>query len=107
MLHHASLRFHVAGLAVLCLAALLQGNCRADEGSAPAPAARPDDDAGRPDSFRYYGPNGLWKSWNDGQRLGRDTWIFWAGGNQKFPRLTTVLAGQSPLPVSVDWFRIL
>src|SRR4051794_26869195 len=42
------------------------------------------DRAKEPDSFRYYGPNGLWETWDQGQRLGRDTWFFDTYGNQKF-----------------------
>jgi hypothetical protein len=41
-----------------------------------------DDRAKRPDSFQYYGPNGLWYKWTEGQKLGRDTWIFSTYGNQ-------------------------
>jgi hypothetical protein len=67
----------------------------------------PDERAGWPDSFKYYGPGGLWKSWSPSQRFGRDTWIFWTGGNQKFLRLASQLAGQLPTPISIEFFRML
>jgi hypothetical protein len=58
-----------------------------------------------PDSFKYYGPNGLWYTWDQGQRLGRDTWFFDTGGNQKFYRILARFGGQ--LGISVDFFRLL
>lgn len=91
-------------LVALCLVLGGQGS------APPAPAAPPGDKPGpadAKDSFRYYGPNGLWKTWTEGQRNGRDTWIFWTGGNQKFLRLTTLLGGRSPLPISVEFYRML
>src|SRR5262245_36928871 len=69
------------------------------------PTAQPAEDNDRahePDSYFYYGPNGLWKDWHDDpaknpngpvERLGRDTWIHWTWGNQKFLRKASVLAG--------------
>src|SRR5262245_55443031 len=62
---------------------------------------------GEKDSYKYYGPNGLWKQWDDEQRLGRDTWIFWTRGNQKFLRSGARLAGNLPAPISLDLFRAL
>lgn len=65
------------------------------------------------DSYKYYGPGSLWKQWNEDtpkakmQRLGRDTWIHWTWGNQKVVRSATVLAGNLPVPVSLDLFRLL
>lgn len=61
----------------------------------------------RPDSYAYYGlgvdeANG---GYNASQREGRDTWIMWTAGNQKFFRLGTELAGA--LGVSVEYFRLL
>jgi hypothetical protein len=84
----------------------------------PQPAAdanrEVDERAGKPDSYYYYGPHGLWKHWQapnnadaPAQRLGRDTWIHWTWGNQKFLRRVGVLAGSLPVPVSVDFFRLL
>ncbi|HEV3447869.1 MAG TPA: hypothetical protein VG099_24745, partial [Gemmataceae bacterium] len=83
--------------------------------AAPALAnAHADERGQKPDSFLYYGPNGLWKYWHDpanmqasSQRLGRDTWIHWTWGNQKFLRKVAVLAGQLPVPISSDFFRAL
>jgi hypothetical protein len=77
-------------------------------------APQTDERSSKPDSYFYYGPNGLWKYWHDpnnkealAQRLGRDTWIHWTWGNQKFLRKAAVLAGQLPVPVSLDFFRVL
>ena len=58
-----------------------------------------------PDSFKYYGPNGLWWKWDDSQRLGRDTWIFYTGGTQKFYHILARFGGQ--FGISVDFFRLL
>src|SRR5262249_20975137 len=73
----------------------------------PKAGAYKDERSGWPDSFKYYGPNGLWKTWNESQRLGRDTWIYWTGGNQKFLRLGTLLGGQQQVPISIEYFRLL
>jgi hypothetical protein len=75
------------------------------EQAAAAPAA--DERAGYKDSFKYYGPNNLWKTWTDDQKFGRDTWIFWTGGNQKFLRLATELGGRKAVPISIEYFRLL
>src|SRR5262245_32231587 len=76
--------------------------------AAPAPATPyPDDRRDKPDSFRYYGPNGLWRTWTPGQRVGRDTWHFWTGGNQHLLRLGTVKAGELTVPLSIEYFRLL
>jgi hypothetical protein len=70
--------------------------------------------ADKKDSFKYYGPNNLYQYWHDdnnkdgpAQRLGRDTWIHWTWGNQKVLRHASVLAGNLPAPVSIDFFRLL
>jgi hypothetical protein len=61
------------------------------------------------DSYINYGPKFL----ADGSRkdpawrLGRDTWIHWTWGNQKIIRRAAVIAGNLPVPVSIDMFRIL
>jgi hypothetical protein len=54
------------------------------------------------------------KDWHDpankdaeAQRLGRDTWIHWTWGNQKLLRKASVFAGNLPVPVSIDFFRLL
>jgi hypothetical protein len=106
-------------LAALALAAALgrptPGAYGADERlPAPKPDRPPDKRADWPDSYYYYGPNGLWKHWHDpknkdapAQRLGRDTWIHWTWGNQKVIRRAAVLAGNLPVPVSIDPFRLL
>lgn len=88
------------GRLALILGALL-GFAAATAGDDPKRASQ------WPDSFKYYGPNGLWKKWNDSQRIGRDTWIFWTWGNQKFLRKVAVLAGNLPAPISLDFFRVL
>ena len=79
-----------------------------------ADEAATDERASKPDSYYYYGPNGLWKYWHDpnnpkapSERLGRDTWIHWTWGNQKFLRKAAVLAGRLPVPISLDFFRVL
>jgi len=59
------------------------------------------------DSFKYYGPSGLWKTWTPQQRRGRDMWLFWTAGNQKFYRYLQVYAGNLPVPMSVDFYRLL
>ncbi len=58
-----------------------------------------------PDSFKYYGPNGLWSKWSDDQKIGRDTWIMSTFGNQKFYRLLAEFGGS--LGMSIDFFRML
>jgi hypothetical protein len=97
----------VLGAATLSLAPALPA-ARAADGPAGDERDR------LPDSYKYYGPGGLWKHWNDpgnpdaaAQRLGRDTWIHWTWGNQKFLRKAAVLAGRLPVPVSLDFFRVL
>jgi hypothetical protein len=57
------------------------------------------------DSFKYYGPGGLWYRWTDDQKLGRDTWFFYTGGTQKFYRILATFGGQNG--ISVDFFRLL
>jgi hypothetical protein len=61
----------------------------------------------RPDSYWYYGPNDLWKKWTPAQKRGRDTWILWTGGNQKFLRWATEYAGSLKVPVSIEMYRAL
>jgi mono/diheme cytochrome c family protein len=89
---------------------------------APAYAPQAGQSADPRNSYLYYGPNELWKWWNDpenkwgdpqskekrqSERLGRDTWIHWTWGNQKFLRRVAVLAGNLPVPISLDFFRVL
>lgn len=57
------------------------------------------------DSFFYYGPNGLWWKWTPDQKLGRDTWFFYTGRNQKFYRILAEFGGQNG--ISIDFFRLL
>jgi hypothetical protein len=103
-------RVRAAALTALCVAVW------AAYGVVPAAHGQGsvDDRAGKPDSYLYYGPNGLWKYWNEpnnklgaSERLGRDTWIHWTWGNQKFLRRVAVLGGALPVPVSLDFFRVL
>jgi hypothetical protein len=99
---------------LLIIALSLPRYASSDGNNPPAPAPAADPTAEKPtDSYWYYGPNGLARSWNktdkDGaiQRLGRDTWIHWTWGNQKVIRRAAVIAGNLPVPVSVDPFRLL
>jgi hypothetical protein len=93
----------------LGMAGIVLGLARERTLGADVPAASPSTDtpARDADSFKYYGPGGLGKTWDASQRLGRDTWIFWTWGNQKFLRKVAVLAGNQPVPISVDFFRTL
>jgi hypothetical protein len=59
----------------------------------------------QPDSYKYYGPNGLWYKWSDDQKLGRDTWIMSTFGNQKFYRILAEFGGS--LGMSIDFYRLL
>ncbi len=46
------------------------------EPSAGSHPGGPDADRSKyKDSYKYYGPNGLWYKWSEGQKLGRDTWL--------------------------------
>jgi mono/diheme cytochrome c family protein len=83
-------------------------------GTPPPPNPKEDHRAEKEDSYYYYGPNNLYQYWHDpnnkdaaAQRLGRDTWIHWTWGNQKILRRASVLAGNMPVPVSIDLFRLL
>ncbi len=58
-----------------------------------------------PDSFRYYGPNGLWYTWNDDQKIGRNTWLFYTAGNQKFYHILAKFGGEFDL--SVNFYRLI
>jgi hypothetical protein len=88
----------IVGLALLGLA----GEDRRD-GRGDKPGAGYDERAGWKDSFKYYGPNKLWQTWTPSQKFGRDTWLFWTGGNQKFLRLLA----EQVAPLSIDLFRLL
>lgn len=98
----------------LALASLALGGLFARDGSLIAPrSAAAEGSAGRradprsqlPDSYWYYGPNGLWKTWSPEQRIGRNTWWFYTGGNQKFYRILAEFGGENGL--SVDFNRLL
>ena len=54
-----------------------------------------------PDSYAYYGLGA--GKYTTSQRRGRDTWIFWTAGNEKFFRLGTELAGR--IGVSIEYLR--
>jgi hypothetical protein len=106
--------YRLSGVAVSFGAAFAALACTSTAALAADEAAGNDERANKPDSYLYYGPNGLWKHWQDpanpdapAQRLGRDTWIHWTWGNQKFLRKVAVLGGRLPVPVSVDFFRLL
>ena len=66
-------------------------------GGAPQGAA-----AGPKDKYAYYGKG---DGYTPDQKLGRDTWIMWTGGNEKFFRLGSVTAGNLAIPV--EYFRLL
>lgn len=87
------------------LAILLVGLASTPPGQSASAEDQEPDRSKLPDSFKYYGPNGLWYKWNDGQRLGRDTWIMSSYGNQKFYRILTKFGGS--LGISVDFYRLL
>jgi mono/diheme cytochrome c family protein len=72
------------------------GATPAGAGTTPAPGDS------KPDKYEYYG---LKSKYTDEQKLGRDTWIMWTGGNQDFFRLGSVKAGQLGIPV--EYFRLL
>ena len=57
----------------------------------------------RLDSYAYYGLGA--SHYTPEQRRGRDTWIFWTGGNEKFFRLGTRLGGR--IGVSIEYYRLL
>jgi mono/diheme cytochrome c family protein len=69
----------------------------------PAPASG---DAGRAvfveDRYEYYG---LGDRYTPEQKQGRDTWIMWTGGNQKFFRLGSVVGGKIGVPI--EYYRLL
>ena len=73
------------------------------------PAADPPN--AKPDSFKYYGPGKLRSQWDldswQPHRIGRDSWFFWTWGNQKFLRFGSKALSSSPVPVSLDLFRLL
>jgi mono/diheme cytochrome c family protein len=54
------------------------------------------------DKYAYYGKG---SGYTPLQQTGRDTWIMWTGGNQKFFRLGTEKAGGFGIPV--EYFRLL
>jgi hypothetical protein len=76
-----------------------------DHGEGYASGSKLPDRSTLPDSVRYYGPNGLWASWDAEQKIGRNTWMFYTGGNQKFYRIFAHFGGQAG--VSIDFFRLL
>jgi mono/diheme cytochrome c family protein len=54
------------------------------------------------DKYAYYGKGDAYTA---SQKIGRDTWIMWTGGNQNFFRLGSVKAGGFGIPV--EYFRLL
>jgi hypothetical protein len=64
-----------------------------------------DDRSKLTDSFKYYGPNGLWKTWDEEQRIGRNTWFVYNAGNQKFYRILSRFGGSHG--ISIDFYRLL
>ena len=54
------------------------------------------------DKYAYYG-RGV--GYTASQKIGRDTWIMWTGGNEKFFRLGSEKAGGFGIPV--EYFRLL
>jgi mono/diheme cytochrome c family protein len=57
------------------------------------------------DSYVYYGKGEKEGGYTELERKGRDTWIMWTGGNEKFFRLGTELAGS--FGISVEYYRLL
>ncbi len=113
-MHRQRWWWFLAAAAIVGMIAFRESAPRVQADQAPARPSGADGRAGEPDSYFYYGPNGLWKYWHDPanpqasiERLGRDTWIHWTWGNQKFLRKASVLAGNLTVPVSVDFFRLL
>lgn len=90
---------HLLGFVVTGYACLSPTNCERTYAQ--------DERSTLPDSYKYYGPQGLWKKWSEEQRLGRDTWIFWTWGNQNFLRNAARLGGSGEVPISLDFFRLL
>jgi hypothetical protein len=97
-----NLRWKCLGILVVCIA-LTPLACFGAHASPNAYQAR--------DSFRYYGPGNLRELWDrdDWQphRIGRDTWIFWTWGNQKFLRYGQKQLAKQAIPISLDMFRLL
>ncbi len=54
------------------------------------------------DKYEYYGKGAEYTA---SQKIGRDTWIMWTGGNQNFFRLGSVVAGRFGIPV--EYFRLI
>ena len=76
------------------------------EPSAGSHPGGPDADRSKyKDSYKYYGPNGLWYKWSEGQKLGRDTWLLYTGGNYKFYRQLAKFSGG--LGATMDFNRLL
>jgi hypothetical protein len=46
-----------------------------------------------PDGFRYYGPNGLWNTWNEDQKIGRNTWLFYTERDSHMAAIQTPAPG--------------
>ncbi len=57
---------------------------------------------GPKDKYAYYGKG---DGYTPDQKLGRDTWIMWTGGNEKFFRIGSVTAGNLGIPI--EYFRLL
>jgi hypothetical protein len=74
-------------------------------GGAPGYGGQEPNRSKLPDSFRYYGPNGLWKTWNDDQKIGRNSWLFYTAGNQQFYHILRTFAGE--FGISIDFYRLL
>ena len=70
--------------------------------SGDAPAVPASVNGGPKDKYAYYGKG---DAYTPDQKLGRDTWIMWTGGNEKFFRLGSVTAGNLAIPV--EYFRLL
>jgi hypothetical protein len=64
-----------------------------------APSGAPDEPK---DKYAYYGKGAAYTA---EQKLGRDTWIMWTGGNEKLFRLGSVMGGN--LGISIEYFRLL
>lgn len=98
-----------SGAFVLCL---ILGN--AQHRLIAQDAKNPQNSENRPDSFKYYGPQGLWYKFKDSEalRLGRDTWFFWTGGSglggtQYFYRALSVNSGSIPLQGKIQFYSLM
>jgi hypothetical protein len=109
MLRQAVLAFSILGL-------LLQSACALGDDYSYGPEQAPGylDRKDLPDSFKYYGPQGIWKklAGSPTLRLGRDTWFFWTGGagqggTQHFYRALSVNSSKIALQGKIQFYHLM